>query len=216
MSRPGLGDDGPTTRRIRSGPLLSKTDPQLVVMTIEGDRRAYEELISRYQNAVLAKAFKVVKDYQAAEDIAQEAMTKAYTAMGSLQDPRRFGGWLMTITQNTAMDYMRARKDRISLENLRDQGFEPAQEQDEEALGHIQNREEELRVLECLRSMREDYREIIVLKHIENLSYKEIAERLGMSVSAVGEKLSRVRGILKRKLTKKVVPKPGAGDGAES
>lgn len=62
-----------------------------------------------------------------------------------------------------------------------------------------------------MKDLRDDYREILELKHIEKLSYKEIAERLGMTQSAVGEKLSRVRKMLERKITKKPLPDPNNG-----
>jgi len=55
-----------------------------------------------------------------------------------------------------------------------------------------------------LSELREDYREIVVLKHLENYSYREIGELLGMSVTAVGEKLSRVRTMLRRKLKDRI------------
>jgi len=64
----------------------------------------------------------------------------------------------------------------------------------------MEEAEEEDAILSALAELREDYREIVVLKHLENYSYREIAEMLGMSVTAVGEKLSRVRSLLRKKL----------------
>jgi len=198
-----------TTRRLRSGPYLRYTDAQLVALVRSGHSAAYDELVERYQNAARARALAVVGDYQAAEDIAQEAFIKGYGALTTLTEAQKFGGWLLTIVQHTALDHLRARHENMSLETMREQGFEAPRPTRGLLLEKMQDREDELRVLEALGELREDYREIIVLKHVEKLSYRDIAERLGMSVSAVGEKLSRVRGLLKRRLDKKRVPKPG-------
>ena len=194
-----------TTRRFRAGTYLRLTDEELVAKTAQGDPAAYEELVERYQNAARNRAFAVVKDYQAAEDIAQDAFVKAYGAMANLQDAHRFGAWLLTIVHHTALDFVRARKDNRSLDSLREEGFEAPRPTRGLQIEKAETREEELRVLEALRDLREDYREIIVLKHIEKLSYQEIADRLNMTVSAVGEKLSRVRTMLKKSLTKQRV-----------
>jgi RNA polymerase sigma-70 factor (ECF subfamily) len=198
-----------TTRRLRSGPYLRYTDAQLVALVRSGHSAAYDELVERYQNAARARALAVIGDYQAAEDIAQEAFIKAYSALSTLTEAQKFGGWLLTIVQHTALDHLRARHENMSLETMREQGFEAPRPTRGLLIEKMQDREEELRVLEALGDLREDYREIIVLKHVEKLSYKDIAERLGMSVSAVGEKLSRVRGLLKRRLDKQRVPRAG-------
>jgi RNA polymerase sigma-70 factor (ECF subfamily) len=176
-----------------------------VELTRNGHPDAYDELVARYQNTVRSRAFSVLTDYQAAEDVAQESFIKAYSALGTLAEPDRFGGWLLTIVQHTALDLLRSRKDNPSLENMREQGFEAPRPTRGLQLEKIADREEEARVLEALADLRDDYREIIVLKHVEKLSYKTIADRLGMTVSSVGEKLSRVRGLLKQRIEKKQI-----------
>jgi len=196
-----------TSRRIRTGPYIRHTDQQLVELTAHGDGDAYNELVERYQNAVRNRAMGVVKDFQAAEDIAQEAFVKAFKYLPDLDDSRKFAGWLMTIVQHTALDYVRAQRQGVSLDTMREQGYEAPRPTHGLQVEKLEDREEEFQVLDALKDLREDYREIIILKHVEKLSYKEIADRLGMSVSAVGEKLSRVRGLLKRKLTKRTVPR---------
>lgn len=195
----------PTTRRLRTGPYLRYADGQLVGMCLQGDLDAYDELVERYQNGARTRALSVVQDYQAAEDIAQEALVKAFNALKDLEDPQRFAGWLLTIVQHTALDFVRARREGMSLETLQEQGFEAPRDTRGLQLEKMEEREEDLKVLEAMGELREDYREILVLKHVEGLSYREIAARLDMTVSAVGEKLSRVRGLLKRRLEKKRV-----------
>jgi RNA polymerase sigma-70 factor (ECF subfamily) len=195
-----------TTRRLRTGPLIRIEDSRLVELVLQGSEPAYNELVERYQNTARNRALAVVRDYQAAEDIVQDAFIKAYNALATLADPRRFSGWLFTIVQHTALDLVRSRKENMSLETMREQGFEAPRDSRGLQIEKLEEREDDLKLLDTLGQMRSDYMEIIVLKHVDKLSYKEIAERLNMSVSAVGEKLSRVRGILKRKLEKKQSP----------
>lgn len=195
-----------TTRCLRVGPYLRFPDEKLVEMILAGETEAYDELVERHQNAVKSLAYSVVGDYQRAEDLAQDAFIKAYSELGDLQDRSKFSRWVLTIVRHTALDYLRARKEGVSLEILREHGWEAEKYVEDDALQKAENNEENLRVLEVLGEMREDYREIILLKHLEHRSYKEIARLLNMSVSAVGEKLSRVRGVLKKRLEKKPIP----------
>jgi RNA polymerase sigma-70 factor, ECF subfamily len=190
---------------LRAGSLVEKSDGDLVLQSIKEDTEAYNELVSRYQQEVRNLARSIVRDYQAAEDLSQDAFIKAYHSLADLKEPHKFGSWICTILRHTALDYLRSHRNIKSLESLQEEGFEPERVEERDGTGSavLEVHEEEMRTMEALRKLREDYREIIVLKHVEKLSYKEIAKRLNMSVSAVGEKLSRVRALLKRKLEKR-------------
>jgi RNA polymerase sigma-70 factor (ECF subfamily) len=176
---------------------------QLVKSARQGDREAYGHLVERYRSVVMASIYSLVRRREVAEDLAQECFIKAYSALGELRDPARFAGWLRTIAAHTAADWLRARRSEVNLDKLTEAGAEPSApavrpgEEMEEA-------EEEDVILQALARLREDYREIVVLKHLENYSYREIAEMLGMSVTAVGEKLSRVRSLLRKRLKGKL------------
>jgi RNA polymerase sigma-70 factor (ECF subfamily) len=191
--------------QLRSGPLLVRQDRELVRMALDGDTEAFGELVCRHQHAVRLLAKGMVKDYQTAEDLAQEAFIRAYHSLADLKEPDRFAGWVCTILRRTALDFLRLNKNVVSLDVLRDEGFEPPQESTDAGAATLVTQEDDARVLEVLQNLREDYRDIIILKHVEKLSYKELAQRLNMSVSAVGEKLSRVRALLRRRLEKKPV-----------
>jgi RNA polymerase sigma-70 factor, ECF subfamily len=195
-------DESTKTPTPRSGPLIGLTDKELVLKAIEGNTEAYSELVNRYQNEVRSLARAIVRSHQSAEDLSQDAFIKAFHSLSDLKEPEKFGGWICTILRHTALDFLRASKNMASLETLQEEGFEPKLEAPELGASVLEAHEEESRALDALKNLREDYREIIVLKHVEKLSYKEIAKRLNMSVSAVGEKLSRVRSLLKRRLEK--------------
>lgn len=171
----------------------------LVKAARRGDREAYGRLVERYRSVVMASIYASVRRREVAEDLAQECFIKAYAALGELREPARFAGWLRTIAAHTAADWLRARRSEVNLDKLTERGAEPSAPPVRPGEG-MEDAEEEDVILSALAELREDYREIVVLKHLENYSYREIAEMLGMSVTAVGEKLSRVRALLKKKL----------------
>ena len=190
---------------LRTG-LVQLSDAALVAASLNGDTAAYGELINRHQDSVNTLARTMVRDYQHAEDLAQETFLKAYHFLNDLQEAEKFGGWILTILRHTALDFLRSKKEGVSLETLQEDGFEPEDgTRLDPQVAAIETHEDELRVISALQTLREDYREIIILKHVERLSYKEIAERTNMTVSGVGEKLSRVRALLKQRLEKKPV-----------
>jgi RNA polymerase sigma-70 factor (ECF subfamily) len=183
----------------RSGRLGGADLAAMVESASRGDKEAYGRLVERFRTVVIASIYSAVRRREVAEDLAQECFIKAYSALGELREPARFAGWLRTIAAHTAADWLRARRSEVNLDKLAEAGAEPCAPQ--ARLGaDIEDAEEEDAVLRALSELREDYREIVILKHLGNYSYREIAEMLGMSVTGVGEKLSRVRAILKKKL----------------
>jgi RNA polymerase sigma-70 factor, ECF subfamily len=195
------GDGGP--RRLHRGSTSRSADRSELVRLVEaargGDREAYGQLVERYRSVVMASIYASVRRREVAEDLAQECFIKAYSALGELREPARFAGWLRTIAAHTAADWLRARRSEVNLDKLTEVGAEPCAPQVQPGEG-LEEAEEEDAILGALAQLREDYREIVVLKHLEGYSYRQIAEMLGMSVTAVGEKLSRVRTLLKKKL----------------
>src|SRR5678810_33460 len=91
------------------------TDGQLVVRTNEGDRKAFDQLINRYQRQAVAVSFRLLGNTQDALEVTQDAFLKAFTSLASLQKPEAFGGWLMRIVSNLSLNYRRSRKIRQQL-----------------------------------------------------------------------------------------------------
>lgn len=175
----------------------------LVRAAQRGDREAYSTLVLRYRSMVVAAILGSVRRGDMVEDLAQECFIKAYAAIGELRQPERFPGWLRQIARHTAADWQRGHRSELRLGDVAEGGAFPAAPAPSPGAG-LEDAEEEDAVLAAIAGLREDYREILLLKHLENRSYRQIARMLGMSVSAVGEKLSRVRGLLKKQLKGKV------------
>ena len=91
------------------------TDGQLVVRTNEGDRKAFDQLINRYQRQAVAVSYRLLGNSQDALEVTQDAFLKAFTSLATLQKPEAFGGWLMRIVSNLSLNYRRSRKTRAQL-----------------------------------------------------------------------------------------------------
>ncbi|MBN1809832.1 MAG: sigma-70 family RNA polymerase sigma factor [Planctomycetes bacterium] len=191
-------------------------DARLVQRVLGGDHSAYGQLVEKYQRVAVGFAYGVLGDPASAEDAAQEGFIRAFQALGRLDKPERFLSWLRTIIRNSATDFLRRRQRTISLDEMAESGYDPASVDTEKPVDELAE-EERLRLMQkILNGLRADYREIVVLRYGEDMSYKEIAAALDMKVSAVGEKLSRVRGILKEKAGQAgLIPKPRDAGGKE-
>ena len=182
---------------IEAGYDASKSE-HLVRQCLAGDRSAFDELVRQNMNVVFGLVVGITRNFHTAEDLTQEAFTKAFVSLPRLQDPQKFRNWVCRIARNCCLDHLRQRQAQASLETGLLEFALPAM-QDLSASG---DSSEEMtgRLLEEIDHLRDDYRQILILKHLEGLSYKEIGDILHMSVSAVGEKLFRVRHMLKDKL----------------
>jgi RNA polymerase sigma-70 factor (ECF subfamily) len=170
----------------------------LVKRCLAGDKPAFDELVQQNMNVVFGVVMGITHNFHIAEDLTQEAFTKAYVSLPRLQDPQKFRNWVCRIARNCCLDHLRQRQSHASLESSMAELALPAT-QDVSGNGDL-SEEMTGRMLDEIDQLRDDYRQILILKHLEGLSYKEIGSILNMSVSAVGEKLFRVRQMLKDKL----------------
>ncbi len=161
------------------------------------DARAFERLVRDHQQMVYAVALSHCKDATAAEDVAQEAFLKAYRSMDGLKHPSQLKTWLYSIARFTAIDWLRRRK-REEVRPLPDERAAPA------AAGDEGTEDRAMRVMDVIRGLRDDYREIMLLRYVRGLSYAEIAKQTGGTPSAIGEKLHRVREMVREKLRPEV------------
>jgi RNA polymerase sigma-70 factor (ECF subfamily) len=174
---------------------------ELVRRSIDGDSEAFDCLVREYMNTVVGLAFNYVGNFHTAEDLAQETFVQAFQSLERLRDGTRFKVWLLRIARNKCIDYIRRSPRWLSI----DHDHELQREVSTKVATPFSHGEEASRFSEAdlfsaLNSLRNDYREIFLLKHVDNLSYKEISGLLGMTVSAVGEKLYRVRAMIREKL----------------
>jgi len=177
---------------------------ELVRRCTSGDPAAFECLVREYMNTVLGLAYHYVRNFHTAEDLAQDTFVQAFQSIGSLRDQARFKVWLLRIVRNKCIDHIRRNPKQLSMDQDEELQKEVSRKATTRAAPDADESFSEEQLFVALDSLRADYREIFIMKHVDNLSYKEISQLLGMSVSAVGEKLYRVRGMIRDRLEQEV------------
>lgn len=170
------------------------TDGVLVGRVLSGDRKAFDELVTRYQRQAVAVSYRLLGNTNDALEVTQDALLKAYTSLSTLQKPEAFAGWLMRIVSNLSLNYRRSRKIRTQLpldDALGPTGSEQSQSTSEwmartDDPGHtLASREMGQRLQEALGELPEKQRLAIIMFTIQQMPQKEVAEALGCSVEAV-------------------------------
>src|SRR3954454_23976499 len=171
-------------------PNAARSDHQLVGAVRAGDDRAFEELFARYRRRITAYVYGMVSDHARAEDIAQEVFVSALRRMRETERPIAFRPWIYEIAKNACIDAFRrrSRAEEVSL-NTDDGGYggdhlrllssEPAPDaavETKQRLDHLCG---------AFGGLSEAHHQILVLRELEGLSYREIGERMGLSRPAV-------------------------------
>lgn len=172
-------------------------DSQLILSAREGDRRAFELLVLRYQDRLYAAMVQVTGSADEAEDVVQEAFVRAFLKLDTFQNNSQFFTWLYRIAFNSALSRLRRRKGVSSLDQVRETvGDEPIDEGDGPDGRMLQ--EERVRMVRlALEQMTDDHRTILILREMEEQAYEDIAEILQISIGTVRSRLNRARGALR-------------------
>jgi len=181
--------------------LQSESEAGLLARVCSGEHEAFYELVRPYERAIYLTAFSITNNDADAEEVVQEAILKAFKAIGSFRAEAKFSTWLIQITMNEAR--MKLRKDKRHLYESLDQpkkgeddgdyiprDFADWREIPSEALENAHLRES---LKKGLASLSAKYRQVLILRDIEHLNIAETAKLIGISESAVKTRLLRAR-----------------------
>ena len=173
---------------------VGESDDQLILQTREGDRRAFDLLVKRYQKRVYFLALRMARDHDAADDIAQETFVRAYFAIGSFTLGRNFYTWLYRICMNLSINHIKRRKFAVPASQMSDES-DPLEQaasapNPSEAL---LSKEKTARIESAIDSLSPKYKAVLVLRAYEDMSYEDIARTLDISVGTVMSRLFRAR-----------------------
>jgi RNA polymerase sigma-70 factor (ECF subfamily) len=184
-------------------------DRELATLAAKGREGAFRELLKRYERPVFSLIYRMVRDRTLAEDLAQEAFIRAFNAIGSYNTSYKFSNWIFKIANNHTIDHLRKRR----LETVSIHGSPHATTQDEVSQTSVvleagdespqelvEHRELGGQIEEAIGELREEYRTVILLRHVEGYAYDEIAEIMDLPLGTVKTYLHRARNELKIRL----------------
>lgn len=180
-------------------------EKSLIQKAAAGDTAAFEQLVLRYQTQVYNLALRMVSNDADAQDLAQEAFVRAWRALDSFQFSSQFSTWLYRLTSNICIDFLRAQKKHkaVSLTVLQDDETQQWDMEDSAPLPEAQmiDREEHEALAEAIASLDPEYRQVLVLRIVNDCSYQQISQVLGIREGTVKSRLSRAREQLRKKLS---------------
>lgn len=185
------------------------SDHELIEATKNGDKDAFAEIVSRYQNPLTNYIYRMLNDYEEAVDLAQESFVRVFFAIERYHSDYAFSTYIYRIATNLAISEIRKRKRRkvFSLTGLfQAEGNEEIEFQpmDEKPLPEdsLINDEQRKVIEKAIVALPEKYRAAIVLREVEGKTYDEVATILGLGLGTTKSRISRGRGILREKISK--------------
>jgi RNA polymerase sigma-70 factor (ECF subfamily) len=185
------------------------TDQEVVLLARSGREAAYRELVRRYERPVFALLYRMVRDRELAEDLAQETFIKALNAIESYRPEFKFSSWIFKIANNAAIDHLRRRElDTLSLDGSPHAETPEAMQatalqigaRQESPLDAVEARELGGAIEAAIGRLRPEYRSCILLRHVEGRAYEEIAEILNLPLGTVKTYIHRARNELRLSL----------------
>ncbi|RKY38443.1 MAG: RNA polymerase subunit sigma-24 [Candidatus Omnitrophota bacterium] len=186
-------------------------DREIIEKFLEGDITYFDKLVLKYKQMVFNVCLKMLGDYEEALDVSQDIFLKVYESLKNFRFEAKFSTYLYKITLNSCRSRLKALRRRKKIEYFSidepletaegklKREFEGSRPNPKEVL---EEKERQSLAIKALFSLNPEYREILILKDMEGLEYKEIAEILNINLGTVKSRLNRARNILKEKLEK--------------
>lgn len=187
-------------------PVVHDADAELVDAAQRGDLHAFERLVTKHQKRMLNIAFRLIDEHEEACEVVQDAFVAAFRNLKAFRGDAKFTTWLTSITVNLSknrLKQMRSRRGReaYSLDaTVRTDDGEMNVElpsKDPSALDSMEKNEIKARVQDCIRALEPDFREVLVLRDMQDLSYEEIGSALKVASGTVKSRLFRAREMVR-------------------
>jgi RNA polymerase sigma-70 factor (ECF subfamily) len=179
----------------------NEDDERLIAKAQEGDLFSFDQLVKKYQKKIYFLAYRMVKNHDAADDIAQETFINAYSSIKSFKLGYNFYTWLYRICMNLSINYLKRQKFVIP-ESQFEEETSPLEKETttEDPLSLLVQKERERKIEQAIDSLPPKYKAVFILKVYEDLSYEEIAQTLKISLGTVMSRLFRARERLQKLL----------------
>jgi RNA polymerase sigma-70 factor (ECF subfamily) len=186
--------------------MMNRSEPEMIAAILAGEIQLFHELIRPYERSVYIMALSYMKNEADAEDVAQEATVRAFRKLSSFRAESKFSTWLISITLNEARTRLR-RQVLVRMESLEqlldeDTRLSPALLRDWREIPSEAIERDEVRKLiqQAVDQLPDMYREVFLLRDVEEFSINEAAEALKISIPSVKVRLHRARSMLQKQL----------------
>ncbi len=185
------------------------TDHELVALAQKGSEKAYRELLGRYQRPVFSLIYRMLRDREQAEDLAQETFVRVFNHIDRYDPKYKFSSWIFKIATNLTIDHIRKKEvATVSIDGSRYAVTADEIEASTIAIASDDENPEELleakelgsSIEEAIGGLRAEYRTAILLRHVEGREYQEIADIMGLPLGTVKTFIHRARKELQGKL----------------
>jgi len=182
------------------------SDRELVAIAVEGFDGSFEELVRRYQRPISAYVYRMVGNYESALDLTQEIFIKVYNSLNRYRAEFKFSTWIYKIAHNAAVDHLRrtATREQSLVVGPDGDSFDLPLESGRLSPEQESERKERRGEIEAVvRALPANYRELIILRHSQDLSYEEIVEVTGLPLGTVKNRLFRAREMMRQQFVDK-------------
>jgi RNA polymerase sigma-70 factor (ECF subfamily) len=179
------------------------TDGELVRQTLAGRTQAFEELVRRWAARLTAVCHARVSRGDTAEDLAQESLLRAFRALRTLAEPDKFGPWLCGIATRTCLDWLKAKaRTQVPFSTLvQDRHIDQVLGRPSTTEPELDREDELRRLMTEVEALPEECREVVMLYYYQDLTYRDLAQLLGVSPATINARLTRARSLLRERLS---------------
>jgi len=186
-------------------------DMALVASAQQGDLSAFESLVAKHQKRMLNIAFRIIGDYEDACEVVQDAFLSAYRNLRGFRAESKFSTWLTAITVNLSRNrlrrvVLRQKREPLSLDApiMTNDGevMPDPPSKEPSVLDRMERQDRSQKVQDCIKALEHDFREVLILRDLQDFSYEEIGVMLKVAAGTVKSRLFRARESVKACLKK--------------
>ncbi|MSQ09950.1 MAG: sigma-70 family RNA polymerase sigma factor [Dehalococcoidia bacterium] len=166
-----------------------------LIEAARSDSQAFAELVVRYQDRLYNYLYRMTGSREDAQDLTQEAFVRVYQALPRFHLEAPFRPWLYKIATNLAINQLKGRKPAIVLED-----YVPSRALDDSPERQVETHEVQRIIAAAIAELPDTYRPVVLMRHVEELSYDEIGKALDLPIGTVKVRLHRARAALQAKL----------------
>lgn len=168
-------------------------DQVLVERVLSGDNRAFEKLVEKYKKRIYYLAYKMTRDHDSADELAQESFVKAYQALSRFKKGYSFYTWIYRICVNLSINFLKKEKNSVSTDLISDKELLHFSKNVSNQLESMITSEQAAIVKQALETIPPDQKAVFILKTYENMTYEQMSNILNCSIGTVMSRLFRAR-----------------------